>query len=328
MGVSSTPSVSIIVPVYNTAPYVTDCLATLQRQGDLNFEAIVVDDGSTDESHSTILGFIQTDSRFRFIRQENRGLAEARNTGLRQARGDYVLFLDSDDIVLPDTLVNVFRQASESRADVQCFRWFPFRSRRDRTKLNPEYSRVISAPQPMAGGLETLRHLALYGTWQPKATQYLIRRIFLEEHSMRFEPGILYEDNPFTFELFVRAKKVCVTDSPVLGYRLREESITRQKPTRHHIDSLRTVAVRVKEIFSEKGGKKRLVDIFVYAYVQQNIASQLRTVIGRYLESGAPISVDYRRRLIILTLTLQNWARLLFFSAFTKPVRWFMRFAP
>ena len=319
------PAVSVIVPVFNTAAYVEDCLRSLQCQEGLIFEGIVVDDGSTDQSHSIIVDFIETDSRFRLIRQSNTGLAGARDTGLQHARGDYVFFLDSDDVVVPNTLEPIYREAKKTKADLQCFRSFPFVSAKEATHPNLEPSRIISLPHPLASGPETLRHIALNGTWHPSATQYLIRRDFLNQHSIRFELGMLYEDNPFTFELLSKAEIVGATDMPVLGYRLRTGSITRQTPTVLHVESLRMATVRVREIFRKTQRKGKLSDTFAYAYVQQNIASQLGTVIKHYRKSGVKLAGRRLEGFSMWAVSMQNVFLFLALSAVTKPVRWFAR---
>ena len=323
-----TPSVSVIVPVFNTAAYVEDCLRSLQCQEGLSFEGIVVDDGSTDQSHSIIIDFIETDSRFRLIRQSNTGLAGARNTGLQYARGDYVFFLDSDDVVVPNTLEPIYQEAKKTKADLQYFRSFPFVSAQEATHPNLKLSRIISIPHPLASGPETLRHIALNGTWHPSATQYLIRRDFLNQHSIRFELGMLYEDNPFTFELLSKAEIVGATDMPVLGYRLRTGSITRQTPTVLHVESLRMAAVRVREIYLETRRKGKLSDTFAYAYVQQNISSQLRVVTRRYTKYGLDSGVGRRARFKVAVISLQNTFQFIALSTITKPVRWLARFRP
>ncbi|HBI7120226.1 TPA: glycosyltransferase family 2 protein, partial [Clostridium perfringens] len=90
-------NISIIVPVYNVESYLSDCLKSLQNQTYSNFEVIVVDDGSKDNSGIIAKEFCNKDKRFKYIKQENKGLGGARNTGLLNAKGEYIFFLDSDD---------------------------------------------------------------------------------------------------------------------------------------------------------------------------------------------------------------------------------------
>ena len=98
------PAISIIIPMYNTEAFIKDCLDSLVAQTFSDFEVIIIDDGSTDESARIAASFASSDARFRLIGQPNKGLSEARNTGLKIMRGDYVMFIDSDDCVAPNFL--------------------------------------------------------------------------------------------------------------------------------------------------------------------------------------------------------------------------------
>ncbi len=97
------PAVTVVVPAYNVAPYIAEALASLQAQDWSDFEAIVVDDGSTDDTAERVAPFL-TDPRFRLLRTENRGLAEARNAGIAVARAPFVSLLDGDDRYRPTYL--------------------------------------------------------------------------------------------------------------------------------------------------------------------------------------------------------------------------------
>jgi glycosyltransferase involved in cell wall biosynthesis len=101
------PAISVIVPVWNVVDHVGPCLASLRAQSFVDFEAIVVDDGSTDGSRAVAQAAVAGDPRFRLIAQENRGLSGARNAGLKAAHGAFVAFLDSDDAVAPDWLAEL-----------------------------------------------------------------------------------------------------------------------------------------------------------------------------------------------------------------------------
>ena len=94
---SDTPPVSIIIPVYNSGPYLNKCLDSVLAQTMQELEIILVNDGSTDGSPAILEDYALRDARIRIISQENQGLSGARNTGIRAARGSYLTFLDSDD---------------------------------------------------------------------------------------------------------------------------------------------------------------------------------------------------------------------------------------
>ena len=95
----SNPKVSIIIPIYNTAERLPGCLDSVLGQTHQNLEIILVDDGSTDDSPAIIQTYAQKDSRIKVITQKNQGQSAARNRGLKQATGDFISFLDSDDAI-------------------------------------------------------------------------------------------------------------------------------------------------------------------------------------------------------------------------------------
>ena len=104
---SNSPHFSIITPTFNRAKYIVTAIESVLAQRFENFELIIVDDGSTDESASLIAPFAAVDKRVRYIHQENKGRSVARNVGIDIAKGKYVCFLDSDDFWLPNHLANI-----------------------------------------------------------------------------------------------------------------------------------------------------------------------------------------------------------------------------
>lgn len=110
--------VSIIIPIYNGEGFIRDCLQSVFGQTFSNLQIIVVDDGSTDQTHSILEQLSQQDARLQVIRQENSGVSSARNTGLAAAKGEWVLFVDADDIVLSDYCEIMLQAASALDVDV------------------------------------------------------------------------------------------------------------------------------------------------------------------------------------------------------------------
>lgn len=114
------PKISVVIPVYNTESYIADCLASIHGQTFRDFDVIIVDDGSTDGSAGIVKEFVREDSRFRIVSQENKGLSEARNAGIEVAEGDWITFVDSDDMLAPDFLQTLFDAARQNGADIAC----------------------------------------------------------------------------------------------------------------------------------------------------------------------------------------------------------------
>ena len=106
---------SIIIPVYNVEKYLRQCLDSLQKQVYENFEVIIVNDGSPDQSQVIIDEFVQKDARFFGYQKENGGLSDARNYGVEKATGDYLLFVDGDDYISPDYLKSIEETVSNTK---------------------------------------------------------------------------------------------------------------------------------------------------------------------------------------------------------------------
>ena len=115
--------ISIVLPVYNVANYLRKCLDSLVNQTFKDFEVICVNDGSTDMSLSILEGYSLTDSRFKIITQENRGLSGARNTGIKHVRGEYVLFVDSDDWLEDNALEELYNHVKGFNSEITMFKF-------------------------------------------------------------------------------------------------------------------------------------------------------------------------------------------------------------
>ena len=114
------PAVSVLSPMFNTEAFIKDCLDSIAAQTWTDFEAIIINDGSTDDSARIAASYASSDARFRLIGQPNKGPSEARNTGLKIARGEYIAFIDSDDCVMPNYLETLVSIAKENEADIAC----------------------------------------------------------------------------------------------------------------------------------------------------------------------------------------------------------------
>lgn len=222
------PKLSIVVPVYNVEAYIRECLDSVVRsEGD--FEVIVVDDCSPDNSARIAEEFVERDQRVRLIRSEaNVGLGPARNIGLDEAGGDYVMFLDSDDSLLPGSIGAIIGRAETSGADIVIFDY-------QRTYWNNTATRNVLATSTFhnSRGVTTLSKrpdlLRLLNVAWNKA----YRRDFLIETGIRFPPGY-YEDIPFTYPILGLAESIALLDRVCINYRQRRQgSILRSASTRH-----------------------------------------------------------------------------------------------
>ena len=113
-----TPKISLIIPVYNVQEYIEKALQSVVNQTFKDFEVIIVNDGSKDQSVEIVKKFIRKYDNFRLINQENQGLSGARNTGLKEAKGEYIAFIDSDDFIENNFLEELYNLAVDNDADI------------------------------------------------------------------------------------------------------------------------------------------------------------------------------------------------------------------
>ncbi|MFZ7094106.1 glycosyltransferase [Primorskyibacter sp. 2E233] len=218
------PLITVIVPVFDVEAYVGACLTSLRAQTLRDFEVLVVDDGSRDQSAAQAVAAMGDDPRFRLVRQENRGLSGARNTGLDQARGQFIAFVDSDDRVTPDYLMQLWQALGDSGADwVSCAVRSCFQE-----GTSHVHSAIHDAPEITAHPMH--RRYALK-TWSdvirhfPSAWNKLYRRSLIE--GLRFDEGTWFEDHSFFYRAAARTDHLLHLPQPLyLQTRGRDGQIT------------------------------------------------------------------------------------------------------
>ena len=234
---------SIIVPIYNVAAYLRKCVDSLLAQDISDYEIILVDDGSTDDSgtiadeivreaignrqwaidnESNRQSPIANSPTLRVIHQENAGLSAARNTGIAVAQGEYIMFVDSDDYLQPNTLGALLEQAERDQLDVLRFRYQNVKETGEafvpHEGMKADYNDYSAIP---TDGLTFLNERM----WvQCYVVQFLVRAKIVRQEL--FTPGIYFEDTDWTPRMLLRAKRVASTDLVVYNYLWREGSIT------------------------------------------------------------------------------------------------------
>lgn len=232
------PKISVIVPIYNVEKLLEGCLASIRQQTFPDFEALCVDDGSTDRSGDLADEFAKRDSRFRVIHQENKGLSGARNTALNQAKGDYVFFCDSDDYMHPQTLEVLLEAIESTRTDVAGCGFVKT------GKLYPVSFPIISPadriPEIISNPFEAYltRRDIMTGVW----TRLYRRRIL---KNVRFVEGIYFEDVPFTTHIMATIKNYALIKAPMYYYYQNPASILHTsfnlKKAESYVTVIRTV---------------------------------------------------------------------------------------
>ena len=238
---------SIIVPIYNVAPYLRKCVDSLLTQDISDYEIILVDDGSPDECpeicdqyaasylsefkgqenskatpHASTPYTIHHTPSIRVIHQANAGLSAARNAGIAAAQGDYILFVDSDDYLQPNTLGTLLDQAERDNLDVLRFRYQNVKENGEafvpHEGMKTDYNDYSDLPTDGLSFLNNRLGIQCY------AWQFIVKTEIVRQEL--FTPGIYFEDTDWTPRMLLRANRVASADLIVYNYLWREGSIT------------------------------------------------------------------------------------------------------
>ncbi|GBR73583.1 beta-1,3-N-acetylglucosaminyltransferase [Candidatus Termititenax aidoneus] len=205
------PKISVIIPVYNVERYLAQCLENVIYQTCKNLEIIVVDDGATDNSAEVYSYYAKLDKRIKIIKQTNMGLSVARNTGLTQATGTYIHFMDSDDYLSLDYYEKMLTNMCQTDADMACSGLYS-----DRVQSFLLDNNVI---------LTTLEDKLRLNKMGSGVCKYLYRTAFLRKHELQFEFGRLAEDIFFTIQAVYYANKIITVPGVKYYYRYNPVSI-------------------------------------------------------------------------------------------------------
>lgn len=230
------PDVTVVVPVYNSAPWVEDCITSVLAQTGVSVEVIAVNDGSTDDSLGILNRLAESDARISVIDQSNSGQSVGRNKGLAAARGRYLIYLDSDDFWSNDALSALVRRADADALDVLMFDCIVFRDGEVDKATWDRYStyyRRTRAYRLVGSGVDVMASMRRNRDYRPHVGLYMARTEFVRDSGVRFIPGIVHQDNPYTFRLLLKATRASHENVDAYARRIRPGStITTLTPER------------------------------------------------------------------------------------------------
>ena len=254
--------VSVIIPVYNTEKFVEECLRSVLRQTLCDIEIICVNDGSTDNSLKIIEQIAKEDSRIRIICQKNQGLSITRNNALKVAKGEYIMFLDSDDLLVWCTLEHLYRQAKYHDLDdifCEAISFFdPIELHKDHPYRINMYDFKGDYPEPVPGR-ELIRKMIEAGDLRSSACLRLFKRNFLEENELFFQEGIIHEDEIFTIRSLSVAKRTWVHKEPLYLRRIRLDSIMTREKSWKNVYGYYMCILGVEELLIKENSEYRTV---------------------------------------------------------------------
>lgn len=237
--------ISIIVPVFNVEKYLSKCIESLVKQTYKNIEILLINDGSQDNSLNICKEWEKKDGRIKVFSQRNQGLSEARNTGIKNAKGNYICFVDSDDLVLSDFIEILYYLIKKYGCEIAQVNFIEKTDDEIEKKINIEkqiFNEKILRSRDMIKGLTTNDH---------KKNVIVCNKIYKKElfENLSFKNGKIYEDEFFTWKVFMKCKKIAVSDKILYVYRIRKNSIMnlqRKKISIKNLDYLEALEERME----------------------------------------------------------------------------------
>lgn len=262
-------TLSMVIPVYNVEKYIRSTMDSIviMRTDLFNFEVIVVDDGTPDNSIKIVEEYKDRIDNLLIVHQENQGLSVARNTGLRYAKGDLVWFIDSDDTITPNA-IDVISEVIKTEADIYAFDMYKVHEGETVKVIESMITRYKNFKYYGNAHLGT----SLYGKIHyGAAPKNIFKRQFLEQNNLRFYPGIFFEDIEFLIRAQICAKKIVPVHTPIYCYLLRGNGSIMTSLRVKHLKDLMTVVENFKRFYTSeaKSNKERAImgdAIFRMAY--------------------------------------------------------------
>ncbi|MBO6290697.1 MAG: glycosyltransferase [Selenomonas sp.] len=237
---------SVIIPVYNVEEYLTECLDYLfnQTMPENEFEIICIDDGSTDNSSDILEKYRAQRKNMRVIKQENQGQSVGRNKGIKAARGEYIYFHDSDDYLLPETLEELYARANADDLDMLFFQLRAFGDGVDE-KLTGQFSKWYVRRKDYPGvylGKELFFAMQANHDYKCNVPGFIVRRKLLKKAKLLFYPGIVHQDELFTFQAIMKAGRTGYTPKQYYQRRMRPNSVMTSAPNYEDVRGCLVVA--------------------------------------------------------------------------------------
>lgn len=227
MKTNNCPKVSVIIPVYNVELYLADCLDSVINQTLRELEIICVNDGSTDNSLAILRKYQEADKRIEIIDSfRNGGQSHARNQGINKARGEYIYFLDSDDMIVPEAMEELYLLSKRENLDIVYFdTYLKFETEQLASKFyaykaerNAEYPGIYQGEALFAEFIKN-------EDWVASPPRQFFKFEFLFENKLNFYEGILHEDELFTFLSILKANRAMCIKKKYFIRRFRDKSI-------------------------------------------------------------------------------------------------------
>lgn len=289
------PLVSVIIPVYNVETYLRECVDSVLNQTYSHYEVILVDDGSTDSSGRICDDYAKTYSRIRAIHQVNGGLSDARNTGLRNANGVFIYFLDSDDYIESECLQHLISIANQEKADVVFFDGYVFL---DGCKDDQSDSRYVRKEKyKTCQGRNMLVQLLKNDEYRTAVPLMFYKMEYLRKHKLMFMKGILHEDELFTFLVFNMDGVVAHCHEQLYARRIRPGSIMTSSRMIRRYESFLRIYQEIETLYQDESVRGEAAALYLIR-TAKNVWGRYQNLEDQDKEKVANSYRDFRKNVL------------------------------
>ena len=242
---------SVIIPVYNVENYLNECLDSVTSQTLDDMEIIFIDDGSTDNSPDILKEYSKKDKRIKIITKENGGQATARNLGIKEAQGEYIAFVDSDDFIEPTMFEKLYTKAKDNNLDIAMCKIATFDNQTEEIKDNVWYY-MLGVFRDFEKDIFNHKDTKEF-TCHIAVTPYnkIYKTTLLKENNILFPEGLIFEDEKFFYDTYLRAKKVSIVDEFLYYYRINRKGSTVDTIKDNDFSDIVPISKLIRETFKE-----------------------------------------------------------------------------
>lgn len=264
-------TISVIIPAYNIEEYLSACLDSVLSQKFKDFEIIIVDDGSTDNTPKICDEYQKKFSQISVLHQKNTGLSAARNAGIKKAKGEYLALIDGDDLIAKDFLSHLYQTAIETTSDIVICDFLEF-------SKTPPHTAGSHLPTTTDGQAAAIRLLVGQENRDVIACNKLYKRALFKD--IKYPVGALHEDNLTTYKLLAKAHRVAIAPEALYFYRRREGSITAEQDIRSSLEAKERAAREAIQYFKNSKELHSAAEIALllsyFAYLDNIAAGRIK----------------------------------------------------
>jgi glycosyltransferases involved in cell wall biogenesis len=306
--------ISIVIPIYNAENFLKECLDSVRRQSFKDFEVLCVNDGSKDNSGEICKEYVARDSRFVYIEQENGGVSKARNTALNKAKGEWLCFIDSDDVVDTDFLLNLHTMAQDGDMPICGY------------TRNQEELGLLAKSERKIQASTLVSYIINESVYSPNIWTMLFNNNIIHVNNLRFTVGcVRNEDTEFYFKYMSYVNTVTISDYK--GYYYRDNPYSAVHKFNYKSLTYIEASERIKDFLVEKEiiKEENLVVAAAVQYFIYHLARQGNSEIYEYLHQNYPVRKMMKGMLSFPKLSRKGVAlvymlvgKKLFFTVFSK----------